>query len=343
MPVLPTTTYIARIICNTYNQALFIKDTMDGFCMQTTNFPFVAIIVDDASSDGEPEIISQYLEDHFDMVNAQYDENDDAKRIAAVHKDNPNCHFLVVLLKYNFYRIKKAKYPLYKGWHENVPYIAMCEGDDYWTDPDKLQKQVDYMKAHPKCGLVWAKAKCYLQNKGEFKGTTGHYMSGYYDMFVNYSIAPLTTMYRRTAVEGYSDFIKGQKWLLGDSPLYLYIAHDHDIHFMDEIVGVYRILSNSASHHTSYEKNIAFQKSTFDVVKFFCKKYGHPSFKQLETIHYSRLFNYAFNYAQYDDAKKYYKLIPSPNIKIKIKRIIASIPILRDCYYTLFHSIIKKY
>ena len=307
MPVLPTTTYIARIICNTYNQALFIKDTMDGFCMQTTNFPFVAIIVDDASSDGEPEIISQYLEDHFDMVNAQYDENDDAKRIAAVHKDNPNCHFLVVLLKYNFYRIKKA------------------------------------MKAHPKCGLVWAKAKCYLQNKGEFKGTTGHYMSGYYDMFVNYSIAPLTTMYRRTAVEGYSDFIKGQKWLLGDSPLYLYIAHDHDIHFMDEIVGVYRILSNSASHHTSYEKNIAFQKSTFDVVKFFCKKYGHPSFKQLETIHYSRLFNYAFNYAQYDDAKKYYKLIPSPNIKIKIKRIIASIPILRDCYYTLFHSSIKKY
>ena len=116
MPVLPTTTYIARIICNTYNQALFIKDTMDGFCMQTTNFPFVAIIVDDASSDGEPEIISQYLEDHFDMVNAQYDENDDAKRIAAVHKDNPNCHFLVVLLKYNFYRIKKAKYPLYKGF-----------------------------------------------------------------------------------------------------------------------------------------------------------------------------------------------------------------------------------
>lgn len=59
---------------------------MNGFCIQKTNFPFVAIIIDDASTDGEPQIISQYLEDHFDMANAQYDENDDAKRIATFHK-----------------------------------------------------------------------------------------------------------------------------------------------------------------------------------------------------------------------------------------------------------------
>ena len=67
MSVLPTTTYKVRIVCNTYNQALYIKDTMDGFCMQTTNFPFVAIIVDDASTDGEPEVIRRYLQEHFLM------------------------------------------------------------------------------------------------------------------------------------------------------------------------------------------------------------------------------------------------------------------------------------
>ena len=341
MTLLPTTIHKVRIVCRTFNQAQYIIDALNGFCMQKTNFPFVAIIIDDASTDGEPQIISQYLEDHFDMANAQNDENDDAKRIAAVHKDNPNCHFLVILLKYNFYSIKKAVYPLYKGWHENVPYIAMCEGDDFWTNSLKLQKQVDYLEGHPKCGLVWAKAKCYYQNKGEFKGTTGHYMSGYYDMFVNYSIAPLTTMYRRTAVEGYSDFIKGQKWLLGDAPLYLYIAHDHDIYFMDEIVGVYRILKNSASHHTSYEQKIRFKNSTFDVVKFFCEKYGHPNFKQLESIHYSYMFNYAFNDARYDTAKEFYDLIPYPTLKIRMKRFVISSRLLRNCYQYIYNRITK--
>ena len=49
-----------------FNQASYIKDTMDGFCMQQTNFPFVCMIMDDASTDGEPEVIKQYLNDHFD-------------------------------------------------------------------------------------------------------------------------------------------------------------------------------------------------------------------------------------------------------------------------------------
>lgn len=65
MSFLPTTQNKARIICNTFNHAQYIKDALDGFCMQETTFPFVAIIVDDASTDGEPEIISHYLERPF--------------------------------------------------------------------------------------------------------------------------------------------------------------------------------------------------------------------------------------------------------------------------------------
>ena len=53
--------------CNTFNQASYIKDTMEGFCIQQTHFPFVCLIMDDASTDGEPEVIKQYLNDHFDI------------------------------------------------------------------------------------------------------------------------------------------------------------------------------------------------------------------------------------------------------------------------------------
>ena len=339
MSFIPFTKYKLRIVCMTYNHASYIEDALNGFCMQNTNFPFVAIIFDDASTDGEADIIRKYLDYNFDMSHAKHEENEDAEIFLAVHKENKNCHFIVALLKYNFWSAKKAKYPQIKGWYnDDIPYVAICEGDDYWTDSHKLQKQVDYLDTHPECGLVYGKAKCYYQDEGKFKGTTGHYMSGYYDMFVNYSIAPLTTMYRITAIEGYSDFVKGQSWLLGDSPLFLYIAHNHDIYFMDEVVGVYRVLKNSASHHTSYDDMVRFKNSTFAVVKFFCEKYGHPNFKQLESIHYSYLFNYAFNDGRYDTAKEVYKQIPYPNLKIKIKRIILSSRILRNVYHYLYHK-----
>ena len=327
----------------TFNHAPYIVDAMNGFCMQQTSFPFVCAVIDDCSTDGEQEVISNYLHEHFDLEDrsvVRNEETDDYKLIYARHKENHNCFFVVLYLKYNHYSIGKShlKNQYIKEWYDSAKYIALCEGDDYWTNPLKLQKQVDYMEKHPECGLVWAKAKCYIQDKQKFDGTTGRYMSGYYDMFVNYSIAPLTSMYRKSAVEGYAEFVQGQKWLLGDSPLFLYIAHDHDIHFMDEVVGVYRVLKNSASHHISYEKNVAFQNSTFDVVKFFCEKYGHPNFKMLEGIHYSRMFNYAFNARRYTTAQDIYKKIPYPNLKIRFKRIVLSSSLLKYIYYRFYHK-----
>lgn len=155
MSLLPTTNYKLWISCRTYNHARYIEETMNGFCMQKTDFPFVAIIIDDASTDGEPDVIRNYLEAHFDMANARYDENDDAKTTFAIHNTNANCHFLVICLKYNFYSIKKDKRPLFNSWCENVPYVAFCEGDDYWTNPDKLQKQVSALDTHPECSVAF--------------------------------------------------------------------------------------------------------------------------------------------------------------------------------------------
>ena len=327
--------------CYTYNHSSYIEDALDGFCLQETNFPFVCAIVDDASTDGEQNVIRGYLERHFDIQDnsiVKNEETDDYSMTLVRHKTNHNCYFSVLFLKYNHYSIRKPKYLYIEEMLNCVQYIALCEGDDYWTDPCKLQKQVDYLEDHPKCGLVWAKAKKYYQETNSFKGTVGHVMSGYYDMFVNYGIAPMTCMYTKSAIEGYYDFVKGQKWLLGDSPLFLYIAHDHDIHFMDEVVGVYRVLKNSASHSTSYEQNVRFKNSTFDVVKFFCNKYGHPDFKKLESIHYSYLFNYAFNDGRYDTAKELYRQIPYPNIKNRLKRIISSNGLMRSIYSFLYHK-----
>ena len=110
---------LVAIRCMTYNHAPYIEDAMRGFCMQQTSFPFVAIIVDDASTDGEPEVILKYLDAHFDMPNARRWETADALFVEARHKENQNCWFAVVLLKYNFWQAKKNKNPLVDEWRIN--------------------------------------------------------------------------------------------------------------------------------------------------------------------------------------------------------------------------------
>ena len=140
--------FLVRIGCSTYNHAPYIEDAMNGFCMQETTFPFIATIIDDASTDGEQEVIKKYLDENFDLsensVSRKW-ETDDAHFIYAQHKENKNCYFAVVLLKYNFYSIKKAKGPLIKEWTD-TKYIALCEGDDFWTDSGKLEMQVGFLE-----------------------------------------------------------------------------------------------------------------------------------------------------------------------------------------------------
>ena len=146
------------IKCYTYNQASYIEEALGGFCRQETTFPFVCVIVDDASTDGEQEIIKNYLQTNFeinDKTTARFEETTDFYLTYAQHKSNNNCFFAVLFLKYNHYQIKKSKIPYIKEWTDNAKYVALCEGDDYWIDPLKLQKQVDFMESHPEHSLCF--------------------------------------------------------------------------------------------------------------------------------------------------------------------------------------------
>ena len=139
--------------CNTYNQASYITMTMDGFCHQQTQFPYVCLIMDDASTDGEPEVIKQYLHDYFETKWTK--ETDDYHLTLARHQENINCFFAVYLLKYNHYSIKKKRLKYYREVATEIDYVAQCEGDDYWTDEHKLQKQADALDANPQATLVY--------------------------------------------------------------------------------------------------------------------------------------------------------------------------------------------
>ena len=98
--------------CFTFNQAKYIEDTMNGFVMQQTDFPFVCCIVDDASTDGEQDVIKKYMDMHFDYSpnSVSFEKETDYAYIHyAQHKENKNCYFAVLFLKENHYSKKMGK------------------------------------------------------------------------------------------------------------------------------------------------------------------------------------------------------------------------------------------
>lgn len=114
---------LVSISCVSYNHATFIRHCLDGMLMQKTSFPIEILIHDDCSTDGTTEIIKEYEAKYPSLIFALYENENQYSKGAWVDGFN--------------YRRAKGKY------------IAYCEGDDYWTDPLKLQKQVDFMEAHP--------------------------------------------------------------------------------------------------------------------------------------------------------------------------------------------------
>ena len=115
---------LVSVIVPLYNAAPYIRAALEGFLAQKTNFPFEVLVHDDASTDGSAAIIREYAEKYPDIIKPIYEtENQWGKGTISKSMD--------------------------AVMHPNSKYIATCEGDDYWTDPQKLQIQVDFLETHP--------------------------------------------------------------------------------------------------------------------------------------------------------------------------------------------------
>ena len=126
---------MVSICSTTYNHAQYIKQCLDGFLMQQVNFKYEILIHDDASTDGTDNIIREYAKKYPDIIKPLYEEENQYRT------NNPKG-----MAYWNFSRAKGK-------------YIAICEGDDYWIDPVKLQKQVDLLESRPELALCFHRAK----------------------------------------------------------------------------------------------------------------------------------------------------------------------------------------
>lgn len=159
----PKQDYKVLVSCMTYNHSKYIKDALNGFAMQKTNFPFVCLVMDDCSTDGGQEVIKQWMERECDMSKAEYVEIEKSKIILVPHKSNKQCTFAFYFLKQNMYKLKQQKMAMVEAWRDYCMYEALCEGDDYWISKDKLQKQVDILDRDTSVSMVFHRAKILLE------------------------------------------------------------------------------------------------------------------------------------------------------------------------------------
>ena len=255
----------------TYNHEKFIAQCIEGVMMQKTNFDFEYVIGEDCSTDKTMEIVQKYAKMYPDVIrvitsenNVGAAENDDRTDLACVGK-----------------------------------YIAFCEGDDFWTDPYKLQKQVDFLEANPDYGLVHTSFSCLKEDKiiediwQNEKIPQGRILD---EILTANCIATGAVCMRNDLLKkiAIGETIRENSWRMGDYPLWIEVAAQTKIAFMPEDTTTYRIHPNSATHSLNWEGNYKFFRDRYRIKMYYAKKFGRENLlPSLDKMYHRELLKYA--------------------------------------------------
>ncbi|MEC3907603.1 glycosyltransferase [Tamlana sp. 2201CG12-4] len=225
---------VLSICCTSYNHEHYIKKALDSFLMQKTTFPIEILIHDDASTDRSVEIIQDYAKKDSRIKTILQTENQYSQN------KKPFGNFL---------------FPMAQG-----KYIAVCDGDDYWIDPLKLQKQVDFLESNRDYVVAWTNYKMFngIDFSENYFGFKNPYRIIDFDtIFTPYCTHTSTIVFKRSALNlnKISNF-KHYK----DNTLYALILESGKGVFMDFVGAVYRIneggvyalKSDYFKNHSSY-------------------------------------------------------------------------------------------
>lgn len=325
------------IHCMTYNQVNYIGETLNGFAIQKTSFPFVAVVQDDSSTDGESEYLSQYIKDNFDITGTDYWEKDAeyATIKFARHKENNNFYLALYLLKYNHYS-KNLPRPFLKDWYEKAEYFSICEGDDYWCVPNLLQSHVDYLESNPECSLIYSPVYVYEQSRGKIVGVHGRERKSYEERLMKGCYAPtLTMLCRMSDFMSYERDIRPstQNWTIGDIPLFLYLGTRGYGKMTKEVMGVYRKLTESASHSKDDSKVIDNSLMTRNIFLYFLNRFPVDPFakyeERIKSAHLYRVFRHYHNRELPVEYKKEIKASRDRGFQIFVMKTMIRFPFLQ--------------
>lgn len=243
---------LVSVNCITYNHAAYIRKCLDGFLMQKTTFRYEVLVHDDASTDGTADIIREYADRYPDIILPYYQTENQYSRGKGFVGGAINR------------RRARGKY------------IASCEGDDYWTDPMKLQKQVEYMEEHPDIRLVYTEIDIQDDINGTYHKRV--FQSGFRPLITDFKthllkrgyIAPCSWMYRHDYFDN-TNFTKLADPSFASS---LYGFAHHQIAFLPECTAVYRVNNFSVTRtHCNITTTLWRNMSLLETQMYFVDTY----------------------------------------------------------------------
>ncbi|WP_394121460.1 glycosyltransferase family 2 protein [Planococcus donghaensis] len=214
-----TTKPLVSIVCTSYNHGDYLAEAIESFLMQKTDFDVEILIYDDASTDHSPQVIKYYENKYPSLIKPIYQTQNQYSKGVRVELFNHN----------------RAK----------GKYIAVCEGDDYWTDPYKLQKQIDYMEEHPACSMTVHAADRVLSDKKKILSTVRpekgnaifsveRVIEGGGDL-----VATNSMVYSKEKVSELAPFYLNA--VVGDYPLVILAALHGTVDYLDANMSAYRV------------------------------------------------------------------------------------------------------
>jgi glycosyltransferase involved in cell wall biosynthesis len=275
----------------TYNHEKYITQAIEGVLNQKTNLDFELVIGEDCSTDSTKEIVYKYKKRY-------------PKKIKVITSET-NIGIIP-----NFIRTLNCC----KG-----KYIAICDGDDYWTDPHKIQKQFDFLEAHPDYGLVHTDNDVLYDrtgkiiksvNKKENKNYKNYYNPFYGILTGEYVIHTLTAMVRKKLIEkAISTEIFNKKYKRADLQLWLELANHTNFYYINESTAVYRIRRGSITRPSFIIQEIEDQEESKIIRIKFAKRYNVPPeiFQEVEKMYNIVLLHKAYFTNNKELAKKSYK------------------------------------
>ena len=232
---------LVSICVQTYNHEAYIRECLDSLINQDVDFDYEILLGEDASSDNTRKICIEYADKYPEKI-----------RLFFHHRENN--------IKINGAPTGKFNY-LYNLMSANGTYVAICEGDDYWIEKNKLQKQVDFLQLNSGCNVTWTDYKIF--NGNNFEATSFNFNQDeikldYNNIFRPYCTYTLTVVFRKSAIN-FNTLLELNHFK--DNSLYILLLKDSYGVFLNFISAVYRVheggvfslKSNLFKNYSSYK------------------------------------------------------------------------------------------
>ncbi len=241
---------MVTVCVTTYNHAQWVAQALESILAQRTSFEVEVIVGDDCSTDSTVDVCRAYVERYPGRV-----------RLLEAERN--------MGMRANYRRTIKAA----RG-----EYIAMCDGDDFWCDEQKLQRQVEVLERDAEVGLCYSRSKRFHEGQNdEWVYPRGVMHCDFESLLFENTVDNVTAVARRSLVMQYYAEVRPEEhpeWLTDDQPMWLWVAARSKVVALERVTAAHRLLSESQSQSRDFSRRIAFCDSLMDISMWMDDKVG---------------------------------------------------------------------